>query len=104
MEIEVKVEPHSSSLAYYVIMYRPVKRFNLFNFWRTLVEVWDGASLNFSQPVMFQNFDHAVEYAKRIKTNPELISEHYKEQNEIYKKAVERRRNHNIERNKSAKF
>ena len=53
---------------------------------------------------MFQNFDDAVEYAKRIKANPELISEHYKEQNEIYKKAVERRRKHNLERNKSAKF
>lgn len=103
-KIEVKVEPHSSSLRFYVIRYRPLKRFNLFNFWRTLVEVWDGASLNYSQPVMFEKFEHAVEYAKRIKDDPSLIDKHYEEQDKIYEKARERRIKYNQERNKSAKL
>ena len=104
MEIEVKVEPHGSSMKYYCILYRPKKRFNFFNWWRTLVSVWDGASLSFDQPVMFSNFDDAVEYAKKLKDNPELIEQHYDRERKRYAEARDRRNKYYNNRNKSIKL
>lgn len=87
-ELKVKVELHSSSGAYYGIYY---KRPGWFKSWYTLVEVWDGASLSYDQPVLFSEFEAAVEFAKKLKENPELIDKHYERQDEIYKKALQRR-------------
>lgn len=103
-EIEVKVEPHGSSMNYYCIYYRYKKRFNFLNCWKRLVEVWDGASLTYDQPVMFEDFDYTVRYAKKLKENPELIKEHYIIEDEKYKKAKKRRGQYYQERNKSIKI
>jgi len=100
-EIEVRVEPNSSSLRFYKIHYRPKKRFNLFNTWRTLVEVWDGANLSFDQPVLFDKFETAVEFAKKLKEDPTLIDQHYERENARYEKSQERRRKEREGRNKS---
>lgn len=104
MEIEVRVEPHSSSMKYYQILWRKKKKFNLFNFWEVLVEVWDGACLNYSQPVMFGNLEDGIEYAKKLKSNPNLIEEHYKKQDKIYSDAKERREKEYESRNKTFKI
>lgn len=100
-EIEVKVEPHSSSLNYYCIYYRKKRKINIFNFWNRMVEVYDGASLSYRQPVMFQNFYFAVEYAKKLKENPHLIEEHYKKEDEKYEKCLKEREYRYNKRNKS---
>lgn len=104
-EIEVKVSPNSSSLAYYKIEWRyKRKRFNFLNPWKTIVEVWDGAYLNYDQPVLFQSFEGAVEYANKIKKDPSLIDKHYEEQDKIYNDAKERRLKERAERNRSIKI
>lgn len=76
---------------YYIIQYRPLRKFNWFNSWRTLVRVYDGAYLTFDQPVMDNDFDAMVKMAERMKANPSLIDEHYQRQREIYHKAQVRR-------------
>jgi len=62
MELEIKIEPNSASLLYYSIYYRPRKRFNFFNPWKQLIEVWDGANLSYDQPVLFEDFDKDIFY------------------------------------------
>lgn len=101
MEIEVKVSPHSYSMHYYQIHWRKKKRFNLFNFWKRMVTVWNGATLTYDQPVLYSNFDDAIAYASRLKANPKLIEEHYKKQAEIYKNAKEERQKNDRDRNKT---
>lgn len=100
-EIEIKVEPHSSSMKYYVIRYRPKMKINWFNYWRTLVEVWDGASLSFDQPVMYDSFDDAISIAKKFKENPSLIDKHYKNEREKYMQSKKRRDDYYKSRNKT---
>lgn len=104
MELEVKIEPHSSSMRYYCIYYRYKKRSNLFNFWKQLVEVWDGAYLNYDQPVMFSDFDEAVKYGKELKDNPSLIKEHYDREDKKYQEAKKRRKDEYKSRNKKIIF
>lgn len=99
--IEVKVEPHSQSMNYYSISFRKKRRINLFNSWRRLEYVWDGVELSYDQPMLFDKFEDAENYAKKLKANPKLIEEHYKNQDEIYQRAKERRSKHANDRNKS---
>ncbi len=98
MNIEVKVSPNSSSLAYYKIQWRKKK---LFSSWKTLVKVWDGAFLNYDQPVLFSDFEEAVRFAKGLKNNPELIKQHYDKQDKIYQEAKKRRKQIFNARNKT---
>jgi len=44
-EIEIRITPHSSSMSYYQVHWKWKKRFNLFNFWKRMVNVYDGAWL-----------------------------------------------------------
>lgn len=100
-EIEVRITPHGTSMRYYQIHWRVKKKFNLFNFWKQIVTVWNGAELSYDQPLLYSHFNDAVAYAKKIKENPALITEHYKEQDKIYKKAKEDRDKYHNTRNKS---
>jgi hypothetical protein len=101
MELEIKIEPHSSSMHFYCIYYRYKRKFNLFNSWKQLVEVWDGVNLSYDKPVMFNNFDDAVEYGKKLKDNPNLIGEHYAKENKKYQDSKQRRCDYYNSRNKS---
>lgn len=103
-KIEVLVEPHGTSMKYYCIKYRPKKRFNLFNPWRMLVQVWNGSSVTYDQPVLISNFDYACEYAESLKNNPLLINQHYEREDKRYKKACEAREKELKERKRTAKF
>lgn len=102
--IEIRVEPNGSSMKYYCIYYRDKKRFNFFNYWKQLVEVWDGAELTYDQPILIADFNQAVSYAKRLKANPKLIDEHYEKEDKKYNQIKERRNQHYQERNKSAQI
>lgn len=100
MKLEIKIEPNSDSLLYYSIYYRPKRRFNLFNPWNQLVEVWDGANLSYDQPVLFDNFDKAVEYGNQLKSNPKLIKEHYDREDKKYNESKKKRDEYYDTRNK----
>lgn len=101
MELEIKIEPHSSTMKNYCIFYRYKKKFNLFNCWKRLVKVADNPYLRYDQPVMFFNFDYAVTYGKRLKNNPNLIKEHYQKEDKKYQEALKRRNDYYKSRNKS---
>lgn len=101
LELEVRIEPYTSSMQYYCIYYRWKKKINLFNTWRLLIQVWNGAYITYGHPVLFPNFDYAVEYGKTLKSNPKLIEEHYKKQDQIYEEALNKRNDYYDSRNKS---
>jgi hypothetical protein len=100
-KVEIKIEPHSNNMSYYCIYYRFKKKFNFFNTWKQLVEVWDGAYLCYDQPVLFSNFDNAVKYGEQLKKNPNLIKEHYKKEDKKYQDAEKRRSDYYNSRNKT---
>lgn len=100
-QLEILIEPHSSSMRYYVVRYRNKKKYNIFNSWRTLHEVWDGVYLTYDHPILFENFEEAIVYGKKLKNNPKRIRDHYKKQDEIYLKAKKRRKGYKQLRNKS---
>ena len=103
--VEVKVEPYSHTLKYYCIKYRySWKYLNFLNPYRTLVEVWDGACLDYEQPVLFDNFNEAIKFAKYVKKNPNYIKEHYRKQDKIFKDELKRRKQNRNNRNKSLKL
>lgn len=99
-EIEIKIEPYSSSMAYYCIYYRYKKKFNIFNFWKQLEHVYDGVEISYN-PMLFSIFDDAVEYGEKLKKDPSLIKEHYVEQYNIYQEALKRKNEYIKSRNKS---
>lgn len=101
MILEIKVKPHSCSMAYYCIYYRYKQKFNWFNIWKKLICVYDGANLYYDQPVLFSNFDDAVKFGKTLKDNPNLIKEHYQREDEKYEKALKQRNAYRNTRNKS---
>lgn len=76
-QIEVKVKPFVEGMGYYAIYYRDKWRyFNFLNFWTRLNTVLRmGARLSKDQPILFTNFDEAVNYANTLKENPLLIDE-----------------------------
>jgi hypothetical protein len=88
-EVQVRVEPFSSRN--YCIYYREKKWFNLFNFWERYCYTWSfsfkGSSFDPNQPYLFDTFDKALEEAKRLKSNPELIDKNnekrWKKYNEL---------------------
>lgn len=104
MEIELKVELLHSTMKLYCIYYRKKKKFNLFNYWKRLVRVWDSVYLDFDQPVLFEDFDKAVEYAKKLKSNPKLIEEHYKKERIKYNEAKKRKNVYYQKRNRFIKI
>lgn len=101
MEVEIKIEPHSSSMSYYCIFYRFKKKFNLFNTWKRLDEVWDGGCLNNDHPVLISDFDDAVKFGERLKNNPNLIKEHNDIEDKKYRDAKKRRDDYYNSRNKT---
>lgn len=104
MELEVLVSPHSKSLDYYGIYYRPKRKFNLFNSFKTLTGVLYFESSNEiyrDQPVLFRDFDEAVSYAMKLKSNPDLINEHYKEQDVKWEQCLKKWHEKRNKRNRS---
>lgn len=97
-KIKVKVELHSSTSDFYCIYYKEDKWWKE---WRQLVGVWDGLYLEYDQTVLFSNFDEAVEYAKKLKENPELIDKHYEKQDKIYEESLRKRNEKWKRKNKS---
>lgn len=96
-EVQVRVEPFSSR-KYYCIYYREKKWFNLFNSWERYCYTWSspfGSSFNPYQPHLFNTFDKALEEAKRLKSNPELIDKNnekrWKKYNELLNQDREER-------------
>jgi hypothetical protein len=91
-EVQVRVEPFSSRN--YCIYYREKKWFNLFNFWERYCYTWS-FSFNPNQPYLFDTFDKALEEAKRLKSNPELIDKNnekrWKKYNELLNQDREER-------------
>lgn len=63
-----------------------------------LVYAWDHSS--YDQPVMYENFEEAVAHAKRLQENPALIDEHYKREDERFRKMREEELRRSISRNK----
>ena len=110
-KVDVKVELHGSNSEYYCIFYRPKRKINLFNFWIRLEETLDDYRIQIStitrfganrnQPVLFENFDLAVERAKELKANPELIDEHNRKEEEKFILATEERNEHRRKKNRS---
>lgn len=96
-EVQIRVEPFSSR-KYYCIYYREKKWFNLFNSWERYCYTWSspfGSSFNPYQPHLFNTFDKALEEAKRLKSNPELIDKNnekrWKKYNELLNQDREER-------------
>ena len=107
-EIQVKVSPHSSSLAYYTIEWRRKRKYlNFLNPWKLMVEVhWSGGScsVSYSQPVLFPNPGSAVEYANKLKKDPSLIDKHYEVQDKIYIRKKQERLEFLTNRNRTIKL
>lgn len=101
MELEIKIEPHSESMRFYCIYYRYKKKYNPFNFWKQLVCVWDGAYLRYNQPVLFSDFNTAVEFGKSLQRDPNSIKKHYQKEDQKYKQAKKRRDQYYNSRNKT---
>ena len=89
--IDVKVIPFSENNYYIKYRYK-WKYLNFLNPYWTLVEVWNGACLDYEQPVLFSNFNDAVKLAKHIKENPNYIKEHYNKQDKIFEDELKRRK------------
>lgn len=97
-EIEVLVRSFTEDNPdWYVVMYRPkqktfISRKFIHNHWRNIYSVREiGYTFSQTQPMLFSNYDKAMEYAKKIKANPELIEQHNQEQHDIlFKKRAEK--------------
>lgn len=108
-ELEFYITNYTTDQDYYVIYYRPKRKFNLFNTWKLLVKVFYAgkrSNLNITndQPVFFRDFDKAKEYAEYLKKNPDLIEKHIKEQNERFQQIIKERRKYIKSINKSEKI
>mgnify|MGYP001174237883 CR=1 FL=1 len=93
-EIEVLVKSYiEDDPDYYVVRYRPkhktfLGRMLIHESWRDIYKVLNHGRLYASKvdmPTLFSDYDEALEYAKKIKANPELIEQHNQEQQEICK-------------------
>lgn len=103
-EIEVLVKSFiEDDPDYYVVRYRPkhktfLGRMLIHESWRDIYNVRNYGRLYAStvdMPMLFSDYDKALEYAWKIKANPELIEQHNQEQQEICKQR-------NAERDKRA--
>ena len=115
-ELILKVSPYTDTGKYFVIRYKyryKKTRKTIFfgeetyyteDKYKLLVEVCDFLeySVRFNQPVFFETFDLAIEYAKKLKENPSLLEEHYKREQEKYDKAIKRLEDlKNVNKNKT---
>jgi hypothetical protein len=108
-EVEVLVEPHGQSMSYYAIKYREKRRFNWFNPWITYCYTWsiglEGSdSFDPYQPHLFSKYDDALEEAKKLKSNPELIDENNEKRWKRYNELCDELKKYKEDRNKSAKL
>lgn len=105
-EVEVLVEPHGQSMSYYCIKYREKKRFNWFNPWITYCYTWSISRDSFDphQPHLFPEYESALEEAKRLRSNPELIDKNNEKRWREYNDLCDDLRKYTEERNKSAKL
>lgn len=99
-EVQVRVEPFSSRN--YCIYYREKKWFNLFNSWERYCYTWSssfkGSFFDPNQPYLFKKFEDALEEAKRLKSNSELIDKNNEKRWKKYNELVNQTRE---ERNRS---
>ena len=102
-EVEVRVRPHGSGLRYYCIEYRVKKRFNWFNVWERYCYTWNIGIDSFDpdQPYLYENYEYALQRAKKLKDNPELIDENNKKRWDDYKERCKKLEEYRAERNKS---
>ena len=102
-EVEVRVIPHGSSLSYYCIEYRVKKRFNWFNPWERYYYTWSISVDSFdpNQPHLYEKYEYALERAKKLKNNPELIDENNQKRWNEYNDRCKRLEEYRAERNKS---
>lgn len=102
-EVEVRVE--LLSLDYYCIFYREKKIINLFNSWNRYCYTWSfgcrGSSFDPYQPHLYDKYEWALEEAKRLKNNPELIDENNEKRWEKYNKLCQDLDAYKKERNRS---
>lgn len=105
-EVEIKVEPFGESMSYYCIHYREKKRFNWFNSWITYCYTWSMGIESFDphQPHLFSKYDDALEEAKKLKSNPELIDENNEKRWKRYNELCDELKKYKEDRNKSAKL
>jgi len=89
-EIEVSVKPfwneNEEFLAYrdqFIVRYRLKRENNVLNFWKDIItyEFW-GYSILKKRKMTFRQYDEAVEYAKKIKENPEIVFSHIAKEKE----------------------
>lgn len=71
-DIKLKVTRYGSRA--YCIYYKSNKWWKP---WTMICQVYGYAPPDYTQPVLFFNYDEAVKYAKELKKNPILIDEHY---------------------------
>ena len=105
-EVEIRVEPFGESLTHYCIYYREKKKFNLFNTWKRYCYTWSigmrgTESFDPYQPYLFEKYESALEEAKRLKNNPELIDENNEKRWKRYNEICEDLRKYREERNKT---
>jgi hypothetical protein len=102
-DVEVRVIPHGQSLRYYCIEYREKKSFNWFNSWERYCYTWHLSIDSFDphQPYLYEKYEYALEMAKMLKTNPELIDENNEKRWKEYNERCDRLREYREERNKS---
>ena len=102
-EVEVRVRPHGQRLLYYCIEYREKKWFNWFNFWERYSYTWHSSIDIFDphQPYLYEKYEYALERAKMLKANPELIDENNEKRWNEYNECCDRLRKYREERNKS---
>ncbi len=92
--LQLKIAPHTQSFSYYVVSYRWVRNF----LWHNPF-TWNSGKFKILQmthkshldgqldpefPVMFENFDEAVKFAKKFKRHPHLLAEHILREKEKY--------------------
>ncbi len=103
--IQLKIKPTSSYLLFYKILYRKKCWFSFLIPWKTLLKnsitidyykEHPTCKPNIKQPVSFEKFDDAVEYAKKLKENPQLIDEHNKKELALYNEFKQYNRNKTI--------
>lgn len=105
--IKFIISPFTSKCEFYYIRFKPqwktfpLRLLNFLFFYRRLtvsrIREWD----DLSQPILYSNFDEAVNFVKRYKKYPELLDEHFKERKESFELMQKREDEYYEDRNKS---
>lgn len=88
-EFEFQIRCYAQS-DFYVIYYREKRRFNLFNFWVLLTEVWRLSDIKpvRDQPCFFSNVRSAKDFIIGFKDDPNRL-DHFKQVNdELYERWI----------------